>query len=131
QAGALPVFADVDESHTLSASDAERKITRRTKAIIVVHLYGIVADLDPLLKLAKKHKLFVIEDCAQCFGGIYRGKKTGTIGDAGCFSFCQSKHFTTGGEGGAIITQNEDLNWNCKSFRDHGYDVKERLRLLE
>jgi dTDP-4-amino-4,6-dideoxygalactose transaminase len=131
QAGALPVFADVDESHTLSAADAERKITRRTKAIIVVHLYGIVADLDPILKLAKKHKLFVIEDCAQCFGGIYRGKKTGTIGDAGCFSFCQSKHFTTGGEGGAIITQNEELNWNCKSFRDHGYDVKERLRLLE
>jgi dTDP-4-amino-4,6-dideoxygalactose transaminase len=131
QAGALPVFADVDKSHTLSAADAEKKITSRTKAIIVVHLYGVVADLGPIMKLAKKHKLYVIEDCAQCFGGVYRGRKTGTIGDAGCFSFCQSKHFTTGGEGGAVITNDEDLSWECKSFRDHGYDVKERLRLLE
>jgi dTDP-4-amino-4,6-dideoxygalactose transaminase len=73
----------------------------------------------------------VIEDCAQCFGGIHKGRKAGTVGDVGCFSFCQSKHFTTGGEGGAVITDNEDLNWECKSFRDHGYDVKERLRLLE
>jgi dTDP-4-amino-4,6-dideoxygalactose transaminase len=131
QAGALPVFADVDESHTLDAADVESKINSRTRAILVVHLYGVVADLDPILALAKKHKLFVIEDCAQCFGGIYKGRKTGTIGDAGCFSFCQSKHFTTGGEGGAIITNDEELHWNCKSFRDHGYDVKERLRLLE
>lgn len=131
QAGALPVFADVDESHTLDPADIESKITSRTRAILVVHLYGVVADLGPILKIARKHKLFVIEDCAQCFGGRYKGKKAGTIGDIGCFSFCQSKHFTTGGEGGAIITSDEDLNWECKSFRDHGYDVKERLRLLE
>ncbi|HYF49185.1 MAG TPA: DegT/DnrJ/EryC1/StrS family aminotransferase [Planctomycetota bacterium] len=131
QAGALPVFADVDESHTLSPADVESKINERTRAILVVHLYGVVADLDPILAIAKKHKLFVIEDCAQCFGGVYKGRKAGTIGDIGCFSFCQSKHFTTGGEGGAVITNNEELNWNCKSFRDHGYDVKERLRLLE
>jgi len=131
QAGALPVFADVDESHTLDAKDVAKKITRRTRAILVVHLYGTVADMGPLLALARKHKLFVIEDCAQCFGGIYKGKKAGTLGDVGCFSFCQSKHFTTGGEGGALITDNEDLHWECKSFRDHGYDVKERLRLLE
>jgi len=131
QAGALPVFADVDETHTLDPADIESKITERTKAIIVVHLYGVVADLDPIMKIAKKHNLFVIEDCAQCFGGIYKGKKVGTIGDAGCFSFCQSKHFTTGGEGGAVITDNEALQWECRSFRDHGYDVKERLRLLE
>ena len=132
QAGALPVFADVDaKSHTLDPKDIEDKITRKTKAIIVVHLYGVVADLGPILRIAKKHKLFVIEDCAQCFGGIYKGKKTGTVGDVGCFSFCQSKHFTTGGEGGAVITDNEDLAWECRSFRDHGYDIKERLRLLE
>ena len=131
QAGALPVFADVDESHTLNPADVEAKINSRTRAILVVHLYGVVADLDPILAIAKKHKLFVIEDCAQCFGGTYKGRKAGTIGDVGCFSFCQSKHFTTGGEGGAVITNNEELNWNCKSFRDHGYDVKERLRLLE
>ena len=131
QAGALPVFADVNESHTIDPAGIEPLINERTKAIIVVHLYGVVADMDPILAVAKKHKLFVIEDCAQCFGGVYKGKKTGTIGDVGCFSFCQSKHFTTGGEGGAVITDNEDLHWNCRSFRDHGYDVKERLRLLE
>jgi dTDP-4-amino-4,6-dideoxygalactose transaminase len=131
QAGALPVFADVDESHTLSPKAIEAEITSRTRAILVVHLYGVVADMGPILKIARKHKLFVIEDCAQCFGGIYKGRKTGTMGDAGCFSFCQSKHFTTGGEGGAVITDNEDLAWECRSFRDHGYDVKERLRLLE
>lgn len=131
QAGALPVFADVDDSHTLSAEEVADKITSRTRAIIVVHLYGVVADMDPIMALANKHGLAVIEDCAQCFGGVYKGRKVGTIGNAGCFSFCQSKHFTTGGEGGAIITNDEDLNWNCKSFRDHGYDVRERLRLLE
>ena len=131
QAGALPVFCDVDVSHTIDPSKIEKLINRRTKAILVVHLYGVVADMGPVLKLAKKHKLFVIEDCAQCFGGMYRGRKVGTIGDIGCFSFCQSKHFTTGGEGGAVITDNEDLAWECRSFRDHGYDVKERLRLLE
>ena len=131
QAGALPVFADVNESHTLDPRAVESLINERTKAIIVVHLYGIVADMDPLLALAKKHRLFLIEDCAQCFGGVYKGKKAGTVGDVGCFSFCQSKHFTTGGEGGAIITDNEALHWECRSFRDHGYDIKERLRLLE
>lgn len=131
QAGALPVFADTDESHTLDPEDIESKITRRTRAILVVHLYGVVADMGPILRLAKKHKLYVIEDCAQCFGGTYKGRKVGMIGDVGCFSFCQSKHFTTGGEGGAVITDDEELHWQCKSFRDHGYDVKERLRLLE
>jgi len=131
QAGALPVFADVDESHTIDPNAIEALITEKTRAILVVHLYGIVADMDPILAIAKKHNLFVIEDCAQCFGGTYKGKKAGTIGDIGCFSFCQSKHFTTGGEGGAVITDNEDLQWECRSFRDHGYDVKERLRLLE
>lgn len=131
QAGALPVFADVKEDHTIDPDDIESKITDKTKAIVVVHLYGIVADLDPILKIAKKHNLKVVEDCAQCFGGVYKGKKAGTIGDAGCFSFCQSKHFTTGGEGGMVITNDEDLAWECRSFRDHGYDVKERLNLLE
>ena len=131
QAGALPVFADVGTDHVLSAADIESKITPRTKAIIVVHLYGIVADMDPILAIAKKHNLKVVEDCAQCFGGVYKGKKVGTLGDAGCFSFCQSKHFTTGGEGGMVVTNNDDLAWECRSIRDHGYDVKERLNLLE
>eukprot|EP00831_Metopus_contortus_P077425 TRINITY_DN7268_c0_g1_i1.p1 TRINITY_DN7268_c0_g1~~TRINITY_DN7268_c0_g1_i1.p1 ORF type:complete len:253 (-),score=59.98 TRINITY_DN7268_c0_g1_i1:92-850(-) len=131
QAGALPVFADVTTDHTIDPADIEKKITERTKAIIVVHLYGVVADMDPIMALAKKHNLKVIEDCAQCFGGVYKGRKAGTIGDAGCFSFCQSKHFTTGGEGGMVVTDDDDLAWECRSFRDHGYDVKERLNLLE
>ncbi|MEW6355248.1 MAG: DegT/DnrJ/EryC1/StrS family aminotransferase [Planctomycetota bacterium] len=132
QAGAIPVFADVNkEDHMISPKSIESKITKRTKAIIVVHLYGIVADMDPILKIAKKHNLFVIEDCAQAHGGVYKGKKTATVGDVGCYSFCQSKHFTTGGEGGMVVTDDEDLAWECRSFRDHGYDVKERLNLLE
>jgi dTDP-4-amino-4,6-dideoxygalactose transaminase len=131
QAGALPVFADVTTDHTIDPKDIESKITDRTKAIIAVHLYGIVADMGPILEIAKKHKLKVVEDCAQCFGGYYKGVKTGIIGDVGCYSFCQSKHFTTGGEGGMVVTNDEDLAWECRSFRDHGYDVKERLNLLE
>ncbi|MBN1675628.1 MAG: DegT/DnrJ/EryC1/StrS family aminotransferase [Kiritimatiellae bacterium] len=132
QAGAIPVFADVNrEDHMISAADIARKITDRTKAIVVVHLYGIVADMDPILAIARRHGLKVIEDCAQAHGGMYKGRKVGTIGDAGCFSFCQSKHFTTGGEGGAVVTDDEDLAWECRSFRDHGYDVRARLNLLE
>lgn len=131
QAGALPVFADVTDDHTIDPAAIESLITERTRGIVVVHLYGVVADMGPILDLARRHKLKVIEDCAQCFGGEYRGKKAGTIGDVGCFSFCQSKHFTTGGEGGMVVTDNDDLAWECRSFRDHGYDVKERLNLLE
>lgn len=131
QAGALPVFADVCEDHLIDPADIESKITERTKAIVVVHLYGIVVDMDPIMAIAKKYNLKVIEDCAQCFGGVYKGKVCGTIGHAGCFSYCQSKHFTTGGEGGMIITDDDNLAWECRSVRDHGYDVKERLNLLE
>ena len=131
QAGALPVFVDVDDSHTIDPSKIEAAITERTKAIVVVHLYGIIADMDPILAIAKKHGLKVVEDCAQCFGGVYKGKKAGTIGDVGCFSFCQSKHFTTGGEGGMVVTNDDDLAWEFRSFRDHGYDVQAKLNLLE
>lgn len=131
QAGALPVFADTGYDHVLSPDDIEKKITERTKAIIVVHLYGVIADMDPILEIARRRNLFVIEDCAQAHGGEYKGKKAGTVGRVGCFSFCQSKHFTTGGEGGAVITDDEDLAWRCKSFRDHGYDVQKRLNLLD
>jgi len=132
QAGAIPVFADVDrESHTLSAESVREMVSDRTRAIMAVHLYGIVTDMDPLLEIAKEHGLFLVEDCAQAHGAIYKGKKVGTVGHVGCFSFCQSKTFTTGGEGGCVITDDEDVAWRCRSFRDHGYDVAERLRLLE
>lgn len=132
QAGAIPVFADVcKKTHTIDPKSIEEKITDKTRALVVVHLYGIPCDMDPIMEIARRHNLFVVEDCAQAHGAVYKGKKVGTIGDAGCFSFCQSKHFTTGGEGGAIVTDNEDLAWECRSFRDHGYNVRERLRLLE
>ncbi len=130
QAGAIPVFCDVTEDHTLDPSLLEGLLTKRTKAIIVVHLYGVMTDMGPVMEFARENDLKVIEDCAQCFGGEYNGVKAGVIGDAGCFSFCQSKHFTTGGEGGMVVTNDEDLAWECRSFRDHGYDVKERMNML-
>ncbi|MGD0111938.1 MAG: DegT/DnrJ/EryC1/StrS family aminotransferase [Armatimonadota bacterium] len=132
QAGAVPVFADVERaSHTLDPKDVEAKISAKTAAIMPVHLYGVIANMGPLLEIAKKHELAIIEDTAQAHGGYYQDKKAGTIGNVGAFSFCQSKHFTTGGEGGAVITDDEDVAWRCRSFRDHGYNVAERLRLLE
>jgi len=132
QAGAIPRFADVNlEDHCISVESAERLVTERTRAIMPVHLYGNVCDMDKVRAFARKYNLFVIEDNAEAYGGVYKGKKTGTLGDiAGC-SFCQNKTFTTGGEGGMVTTDNEELAWKARSFRDHGYDVKERLSLLE
>ena len=132
QAGAVPRFADVNrEDHCISVESAEKLVTARTRAIMPVHLYGNVCDMDPIRALARKHNLFIIEDNAEAYGGEYKGKKTGTLGDiAGC-SFCQNKTFTTGGEGGMVTTDDEELAWKARSFRDHGYDVKERLTLLE
>ncbi len=132
QAGAIPRFADVNrEDHCISVESTRKLVNERTKAIMVVHLYGNVADMDLILDLAAEHKLYVIEDNAEAYGGEYKGKKTGSVGDAGCCSFCQNKTFTTGGEGGMITTDSEEVAWRCRSFRDHGYDVRERLRLLE
>ena len=131
QAGALPVFVDTGTDHLIDPKKIEKAITKRTKAIVVVHLYGMVCDMDPIMKIAKKHKLYVVEDCAQCFGGKYKGKKAGTIGTVGCFSFCQSKHFTTGGEGGMVCCNDDELAWECRSVRDHGYDVRAKLNLLK
>jgi len=132
QAGAIPVFADVcREDHCIDPADVKRKITKRTRAIIPVHLYGNICEMDEIMRIAKEHNLFVIEDAAEAHGGEYKGKKVGSIGDVGCFSFCQNKTFTTGGEGGMIVTNNEDVAWEARSFRDHGYDVKKRMSLLE
>jgi dTDP-4-amino-4,6-dideoxygalactose transaminase len=132
QSGAIPVFADVrKEDHCIDPEDIERKITPRTKAIIPVHLYGNVCDMDPIMEIAKGRNLYVIEDAAEAHGATYKGKKVGSIGHLGCFSFCQNKTFTTGGEGGAVIGNDEDLIWQCRSFRDHGYDVEKRMNLLE
>ena len=132
QAGAIPRFADVNlYDHCISIASAEKLVTARTKAIIPVHLYGNVCDMDPLFAFAKKYNLFIIEDNAEAIGGEYKGRKTGTLGHINACSFCQNKTFTTGGEGGMVTTDDEDLVWAARSFRDHGYDVKERLNLLE
>jgi dTDP-4-amino-4,6-dideoxygalactose transaminase len=132
QAGAIPRFADVNlADHCISVESAEKLVNERTRAIIPVHLYGNVTDMDAVRAFARKHNLFVIEDNAEAFGGEYQGKKTGTLGDiAGC-SFCQNKTFTTGGEGGMVTTDDEELAWRARSFRDHGYDVQARMSLLE
>ncbi len=130
QAGAIPVFCDVKEDHTIDPDDIEKKITDKTKGIVCVHLYGVICDMGRIMDIARKHSLYVIEDCAQAIGGKYGDKYVGTIGDVGCYSFCQSKHFTTGGEGGMVLTMDEDLGWECRSFRDHGYDVKARMNML-
>ena len=132
QAGAIPRFADVNiDDHCISVESAEKLVSERTKAIMPVHLYGNVCDMEKIMAFAQKHSLYVIEDNAEAFGGSYKGKKTGTIGHIAACSFCQNKTFTTGGEGGMVTTDDEDLAWNARSFRDHGYDVRERLNLLE
>ncbi|GGY10189.1 aminotransferase [Litchfieldella qijiaojingensis] len=120
-AGAVPVFADVDrDSQNISATTVAPKITPRTKAIIAVHLAGWPCEMDGLMALADDHGLKVIEDCAQAHGARYKGMSVGAIGHVGCWSFCQDKIMSTGGEGGMVTTQDRDL-WKCMwAYKDHG-----------
>ncbi len=117
--GALPVFAEVDDSFNIDPTDIEARITPRTKAIIACHLQGCPADLDPILAVARKHKIRVLEDCAQCAGGKYKGKYVGTIGDIGINSFQLSKTITAG-EGGAVTTNDAKLFERALRFHDVG-----------
>lgn len=124
--GATPVFADVDrETQGLSAATIGPRITPRTKAVVVVHLGGMPADMDPILELARTHGLAVVEDCAQSHGARYKGRSVGTLGDVGCWSFCQDKIITTGGEGGMVTTNDPALGRRMWSLKDHGksYDA--------
>lgn len=130
-AGAKAVFADVGTDHMLTAETIEKVLTRRTRAVVVVHLYGQVAEMGPILKLARAHGIHVVEDCAQCLGGEYRGKKVGTLGDVGCFSFCQSKHITTGGEGGMVVCRDRRIATNLRSLRDHGWVVGSNPKVFD
>lgn len=117
----IPVFADVDyETLNVDPHSIEERITERTKVIIPVHLAGQPADMDPIMEIAKKHNLIVIEDAAQAHGARYKGKYVGTIGDAGCFSLMSGKHMTSAGQGGMVITNNEKIYWNAKRFADRG-----------
>ncbi|MGA3207342.1 MAG: DegT/DnrJ/EryC1/StrS family aminotransferase [Syntrophales bacterium] len=122
---AIPVFADiVTDTFNIDPGKLEEKITSKTKAIIPVHLFGHPADMDPICALAAKCKIRVIEDCAQAFGATYKGKKVGTRGDCGCFSFFPSKNLAGYGDGGMIITGNEEMAKNMRLLRNHGSAVK-------
>lgn len=120
-AGANPIFADVDlNSQNITAESIEKVLTPNTKAVIVVHLAGMPADMDPIMALAEKHGFAVIEDCAQAHGAKYKGRSVGSIGHIGAWSFCQDKIMTTGGEGG-MVTTNDKMLWSRMwSFKDHG-----------
>jgi dTDP-4-amino-4,6-dideoxygalactose transaminase len=120
-AGAIPVFADVEfESGNISAETISRVLSPKTKAIIAVHLAGYPCDMDPIMALAEKHGLKVVEDCAQAHGARYKGRSVGSIGHVGAWSFCQDKIMTTGGEGGMVTTNDEILWRSMWSFKDHG-----------
>lgn len=120
-AGATPVFADVDrDSGNLTAETISAVLTSRSRAVICVHLAGWPCDMDPIMDLAEKHGLFVIEDCAQAHGARYKGRRVGSIGHVAAWSFCQDKIMTTGGEGGMVTTNQHDLWSRMWSYKDHG-----------
>ena len=119
--GAKPVLADVDRnSQNLTVDTIRPLITRRTKAIIAVHLAGWPCDMDSVRELAREHGLKIIEDCAQCHGGTYRNQPVGSFGDVAAFSFCQDKIMTTGGEGGMVTTNDRTIWQRAWGFKDHG-----------
>lgn len=125
--GATPVFSDIDaSSFTLDPVDTARKVTRRTRAIIPVHLYGQAADMEPIVALARQHGLRVVEDNAQAIGATYRGKRTGALADAGCISFYPSKNLGAWGDGGMVVTDSEATAQRIRSLRDHGTSHKYR-----
>ena len=120
-AGAVPIFADVDpDSQNITAESIHAVLSKRTRAIICVHLAGWPCDMDSIMSLAKEHGLYVIEDCAQAHGAKYKGKPVGSIGHIGAWSFCQDKIMTTGGEGGMVTTNDRALWSKIWSYKDHG-----------
>lgn len=120
-AGATPVFVDIEaDSFNIDPELAAKAVTPRTKALLPVHLYGQAAEMDPLLELAKKHRLKVIEDVAQAFGSEYKGKKLGALGDAGCFSFYPTKNLGAYGDAGMLTTNDDNLAETARMLRVHG-----------
>lgn len=121
--GATPVFVDVlPNTLSIDVTAVEKVITKNTKAILPVHLYGVPADMDALLAICKKHNLYLVEDCAQSQGAEYKGKKTGSFGDVGCFSFMPSKNLGALGDAGGIVTNREDVYKKIKNLYNHGRD---------
>jgi len=125
--GAQPVFVDIDErTYTLDPQLLERAITARTKAIIPVHLFGQMADMDPIVEIADRYGLRVIEDACQAHGAEYKGRKAGSIGGAGCYSFYPGKNLGALGEAGAVVTNDQSLYGKIQTLRDHGQRAKYR-----
>lgn len=123
--GATPVFVDINpRTFTIDVKAIEGAITERTKAILPVHLYGHPADMDPILDIAKRHGLLVIEDAAQAHGAEYKGKRVGSIGDMGCFSFYPGKNLGAYGEGGMVVTNNAEYTRTIRMLRDWGAEQK-------
>ncbi|MGM9935015.1 MAG: DegT/DnrJ/EryC1/StrS family aminotransferase [Clostridium sp.] len=119
--GAVPVFADVrKDTYNIDPSKIEEKITPKTKAIMPVHIFGQPAEMDEIKKIAEKHNLLVIEDAAQAAGSVYKGRKSGSLGDVGCFSFFPTKNLGCAGDGGMITTDNDDIAIIVKALRTHG-----------
>ena len=119
-AEATPVFVDADEFYTFDAADAAGKVTARTVGIVSVHLYGQPADLSAIQELASRHSLWLLEDCAQAHGAEWDGRRTGTFGRAAAFSFYPSKNLPAMGDGGAILTSDDEIAARCRRLRDHG-----------
>ncbi len=127
--GARPVLVDIDpDSYTIDPKRAEKAISNRTKAIIPVHIYGLPADMDAIMKLAAEHGLKVVEDCAQATGARYRGKRVGSIGDAGCFSFYPTKNLGAIGDGGMVVTENAELAGRIRRLAQYGWDDARNAR---
>jgi dTDP-4-amino-4,6-dideoxygalactose transaminase len=123
--GAEPVFVDIDEqTYTMNPDKIEAAITPKTKAIIPVQLFGQMADMDPIMEIAEVNNLFVIEDACQAHGAEYKGRKAGSIGDVGCFSFYPGKNLGAYGEAGAVVTNHPELAEKIKKLRDHGQSKK-------
>ena len=120
-AGAKPVFVDTEErTYCIDVTKIEKVITKKTKAILLVHLYGHPADMDPIMQIAKKHKLKVIEDCAQAHGTLYKNKKIGSFGDAACFSFYPTKNLGAFGDAGMVVTNSEEIKDKTVLLHDYG-----------
>lgn len=122
--GATPIFVEPDEHFGIDSSKIEEKITERTKAILVVHLYGMATDMDEILRLCNKYNLKLVEDCAQSHGAMYKGKMTGTFGDVGCFSFYPSKNLGAFGDGGAVVVKDKMLADDFKVYRNYGSEKR-------
>lgn len=128
--GGIPVFADIDpNTFCLDPKKLEEKITSKTKAIIPVHIFGQMCDMDPIMEIAKKHNIPVIEDACQAIGSEYKGKRAGSIGDLGCFSFFPTKNLGCYGDGGMIVTNNSEYGEYIKLLRVHG--AKEKYKHIE